>query len=348
MISDQHTQLTNGNGLIPPDIFDKRAPFELLARVASLYYLESKTQSEIAQELGLSRQKVQRLLGQAREQRIVEIHVHAIPVLHLELENKLKELFSLQDVVVAPSHPDEQYRRYSVARSVAGYLERHLVDGSVVTIGLGRNTGETTTFFQPPRQIDCTFVSAMGGSPYFGASINPNEICGRFATRSGGKSQLLYAPVYVESRRVRDMILAQDTVNQTMIVAQHASIALMGIGTPSDDAILVEAGCLSLAEVQRLRDIGAVGEILGHYYDEQGQSVNSDLDGRLIALGMDDLRKIPLVVGIASEIEKRQAILGALRAQVLHTLIIECQLALAVLRLAGVTDLKEEGTLLGI
>ena len=51
---------------------EKRNFFEFLIRLASLYYLEGKTQAKVAQELGISRQKVQRLLQQARELGIVE------------------------------------------------------------------------------------------------------------------------------------------------------------------------------------------------------------------------------------------------------------------------------------
>lgn len=73
---------------------DRHALFDLLARVASLYYLEEWTQDKIARQLGLSRQKVQRLLHQAREQRIVEIHVHSAPVLHSDLRIRSKQLFT--------------------------------------------------------------------------------------------------------------------------------------------------------------------------------------------------------------------------------------------------------------
>jgi len=347
MARNLHDHPLSRRQLIRPDQLDHHSLFDLLSRVASLYYLEEKTQEEIGRELGLSRQKVQRLLRQAREQRIVEIHVHAVPVLHMELENKLKATFHLRDAIVAPSHPDEQRCRDSVAQAAASYLERHLSAGSVVAVGLGRNTDAVSKFIRPPQQIDCTFVSAMGGSPHLGASINPNEVCSKLAARTGGRVQLLYAPAYVESRRVRDMLLTQETISQTMVMARQANIALMGLGTPNDDSILVQAGCLSLAEARRLRDIGAVGEILGNFFDKDGRSVSSDLDGRLIGLSLNDLRQIQMVIAVASEAEKSQAMLGALRTGVIRTLVTECQNAVTVLRLAGVTDLEEEKTLLG-
>ena len=49
---------------------------EYLARVASLYYDQNKTQQEIADEIGITRSAVSRLLTDAREKGIVEIIVH--------------------------------------------------------------------------------------------------------------------------------------------------------------------------------------------------------------------------------------------------------------------------------
>ena len=65
-------------------------------------------------------------------------------------------------------------------------------------------------------------------------------------------------------------------------------------------------------------------------------------------MSLADLRNIPLVIAVASEAEKSKAILGALRTKAIKTLIIECQLAMDILRLAGVKDLKEEDSLLGL
>jgi DNA-binding transcriptional regulator LsrR (DeoR family) len=321
--------------------------FELLARVASQYYLNDRTQAEIAEEFGLSRQKVQRMIRRAREQGIVEIHVHSVPVLHIELENKLRATFGLQDAQVATSHPDEGMCRRLVARAAADYLERRMTDGSVVAVGLGRNTSQVAEFFSPSRPLNATFVSAMGGSPGFTASVNPNEVCAKFAARSGGVAQALYAPAFVEDASLRDSLLSQQAVSQTLSLARQATRAIIGIGTPADDSILVHAGCLSREQVRMLRSAGAVGEIIGNYCDVQGRPIDSTERDRLIGLTLDDLRSIPLVIAVAAEQGKAAAILGALRSGAVHVLITECRNAFEVLRLAGVTDLEEEASLLG-
>ncbi len=237
-------------------------------------------------------------------------------------------------------------RRF-VARAAADYLERHLSDGSVVAVGLGRNTSAVAGLFNPPRPLKVTFVSAMGGSPRFTASINPNEVCSTFAAQSGGSAQALYAPAFVEDASLQDSLLSQQAVAQTLNLARRSTRAVVGLGTPADDSILVHAGCLSKAQARALRSAGAVGEIIGNYYDIQGRPIHSTEQDRLVGLTLEELQHIPLVVAVAAEPGKAAAILGALRSGAVRVLVTECRNALEVLQLGGVTDLEEEPSLLG-
>ncbi|UCD79358.1 MAG: sugar-binding transcriptional regulator [Desulfobacterales bacterium] len=312
---------------------EDRSFLEFLARMASLYYLEGKTQVEVARALGISRQKVQRLLSQARELGIVEINIKTSTAVSLDFEKKLKSRFNLSDALVAASYPDEEERRRSVTRAAAGYLERHLSDGMVVTVGMGRNTGGIPDFYHPSSRINCTFVSAMGSSPHVGESINPNDICQKLAANSGGRAIHLHAPAYVESKRVRDILYAQEAVGPILTKARKADIAIVGIGTPSDDATLVRMDCISLPEAKKLAHSGAVGDMLGTYFDLEGRLINPETHGHLVGLTLDDLRHIRTVIAVVSEKGKSKAILGALHTGVIHVLITDSDNAMEVMRM---------------
>lgn len=309
--------------------------FRLLSRVATLYYLEERTQREVADELNLSRQKVQRMLKQARELGIVEIHVHSIPMLHREQEEQLKTIFGLDDVIVAPSQPTQSRTRHSVAMAAADYLERNLSHSFTVAIGFGRNTSEVANALRSNREVFCTFVSAMGGSPQFAESINPNNTCNLLASRVRGTSRALYAPAYVENKRARDMLIKEPSVRESLELAKKADVALVGIGTPGNDSILVQANIISAKEAKQLRAANAVGEVLGNFFDEEGREVGSELSDRRIALTLEDLRNIPRVIAVASEKAKTRAIYGALRSGVLNALIVDCDNAVEILRLSN-------------
>jgi DNA-binding transcriptional regulator LsrR (DeoR family) len=315
----------------------------LLSRICSRYYFEDRTQAEIAAEFGLSRPKVQRMIREARRQGIVEIQVHPAPAVRVELECQLKAVFGLESALVIDSHPDETSCRRLVARSVAEYLESRLDGGSVVAVGLGRNTSAVAAAFAPRRPLACTFVSAMGGSPALGVGINPNEVCSTFAARSGSSQDTLYAPAFVEELALREPLLRLPAVAATLDVARRAASAITGIGAVADTSILVQANCIDDREVRDLRHRGAVGEILGNFFDIHGQPVQSHLDSQLIGLTLADLQRIPLVVAVVSESNKLKAIAGALRTGTVNVLATTSHNALGLLRLAGTAGLRVKG-----
>lgn len=307
---------------------------ELLARIAHRWYLDGRTQDEIARESGLSRPKVQRLLERARSTGVVEIHVEPPVGIALDLEGDLLRTFALTDAVVSSHRSDAETQRAGVARSAARYLERRLHDGSVVAVSHGRDIGEVPRFFRPAARIDCAFASAMGGSPRVDAPTNPNEICRALAERCGGRAESLFAPAYVESVEVRDRLLRQEAVAHALAAAAGADLALVGIGGTDDECTMVRSGSLSLGEIAELRAQGAVGDVIGNYVDVDGRVIPAPHDSRLVGLSIDDLRRIDTVVAVASGAEKPRAILGALRAGVIDVLIVDEANAREVLALA--------------
>jgi DNA-binding transcriptional regulator LsrR (DeoR family) len=104
---------------------------------------------------------------------------------------------------------------------------------------------------------------------------------------------------------------------------------------------MVRSGCLSLDEIARLREAGAVGDVLGNYVDARGTLIVAPHSQRLIALSIEDLLRIDTVVAVVSEAEKPLAILGVLRSGVIDVLIVDEGNARAVLELGRATPLDD-------
>jgi DNA-binding transcriptional regulator LsrR (DeoR family) len=296
--------------------------------------VDGRTQAQIAEEFGLSRPKVQRLLDRARATGVVDIHIDVPLGLDLNLETRLATTFGLTEALVSPGRRDPEAQREAVARSAARFLERRLHGDAVIAVSHGRDTGAVPRFFRPAAPIDCVFASAMGGSPRVDTPTNPNEICQALAEKSGGRGVSLYAPAYVESPEVRDGLMAQEAVAHALDLAARADVALVGIGGTDDGCTMVRSGCLSVDEIGRLRAQGAVGDVLGNYVDAAGTLIAAPHSRRLIALSVDDLRRIPTVIAVVSGAEKSMAILGVLRAGIIDVLIVDAPNARAVLDLA--------------
>jgi len=308
---------------------------ELMTRVASQYYLEGMTQEAVARSLRLSRPKVGRLLDRARMTGIVEITVNVHPAIGLQVEAAFVSEFGLEHALLVNDQTDETAQRASVARAAAVFLKRQLNDGDVVALGMGRNVGAVPDFIGAPQPRAAAFVSAIGGSPLVDSGVNPNEICRRLAEAFRGTAEMLYAPAYAETPDVRDAFIHHDAVRDGLERARMANIALIGIGSARDDSAVVKMGCFSVAEMRRLRDRGAVGDILGSFFDADGHAVVDGIGDRVVAIGRADLEAINCVVAICSERDKGDAILGALRSGMVNVLVTNLSTARTVLELSG-------------
>ena len=306
-----------------------------MTRVASRYYLEGMTQEAVARSLRLSRPKVGRLLDRARATGIVEISVNVHPDISLQLEAELVSRFGLDHVVLVNDQTDEARQRASVARAAADFLRRQLNDTDVVAVGMGRNVGAVPNSINAPPSRGATFVSAMGGSPLVDAGVNPNEVCRRLAAAFTGNAEVLYAPAYAETPMVRDAFVNHEDVRDVLEHARAASIALVGIGNARDDSAVVRMGCFTATKMRELRGRGAVGDILGSFFDVDGRAVVDGIGDRVVAITREDLEQIPCVVAICSERDKAKAILGALRSSVVNVLVANIATVRTVLELSA-------------
>ena len=120
-------------------------------------------------------------------------------------------------------------------------------------------------------------------------------------------------------------------VQATLAVARRASLCMVSVGRVDHRATVVQAGILDAATIDQMRALGAVGDISGRYFDVRGNRILGDVDDRIMTLPWEDFRSIENVVAVVCGLEKKNAILGALRTELFKRLIIDDQTALAVL-----------------
>jgi deoxyribonucleoside regulator len=88
---------------------------------------------------------------------------------------------------------------------------------------------------------------------------------------------------------------------------------------------------LDASTIDQMRALGAVGDISGRYFDVHGNRILGDVDDRIMTLPWEDFQSIKNVIAVVCGLEKKYAILGALRTGLFKRLIIDDQTALAVL-----------------
>lgn len=315
-----------------------------LTQLAKLYYIDGLTQEDLARKFSISRIKVGRLLKRAVEEGIVEIRVRHHPGATQALEQALIQRFGIERAIISLDDKDLDSQRDLLAGLVASHLDRILIDGSLVAVGMGRNVSAVSHHAVSTTQRRCSFVCAIGGSYRGGEAMNADHICRRLALRFGGDSETLYAPAVINEEDLRQQLLANDTVRQSLSKAQRADIALVGVGDILEDSNMVRMGWFTSAEITAVRELGAVGDIMGYdFVDIYGRPASTPLQGRVIGLTLDDLRRIPNVIAIASEPTKVSGILGALRTGAVNTLATTQAIAQTVLSLAQATEQTPRG-----
>lgn len=289
--------------------------YELLTEIAVAYYCDEITQEEIANKFGLSRIKVGRLLKRAKEEGIVEINVRYHPVFSTQLEKQLKERFPVSRALIALDYHDEEEQRRQVASLVSAYLNNVLKDNVVVAVGQGRNVASVAESSGVIQGRDCRFICGIGGTHRPGDVINADHISRLLAKKFGGSSESLYAPAYVENIQLKELLLQNGTIKETLDRARKSDIALVGIGDMNEESYMVKLGWFTPHEINDASlNQGVIGDIAGYdFFNARGEHVNTVMDNRVIGLSVEELRQIPCVIAIASENTKAMAIMGALR-----------------------------------
>jgi len=90
-------------------------------------------------------------------------------------------------------------------------------------------------------------------------------------------------------------------------------------------------GSFSTSDMARMRGEGAVGDILGYFFDLHGAPIADSVGNRVVGLSADDLRAIPRVIAVTSEPDKVRAVLGALRTGIVDVLVTSLRTARQVL-----------------
>ena len=143
------------------------------------------------------------------------------------------------------------------------------------------------------------------------------------------------APMCASSPALAAALREEPTIQQVLKHACEAEQAVVGVGTPTLDATIAQLGYISPEDVAMLDEHNVVGDILGQFFDADGNVVTLPLHDRRIGVELADLKGIPKVVGVAGGVHKARAVLGALRGGFLDVLVTNELAAISLLALEG-------------
>lgn len=293
--------------------------------MARRYYLEDRSKTEIAEEFGVSRFRVSRILDRARATGLVRIEISLPSAIDADLSVQLRRTFGLHYaiVVTTPSEPAELLRT-NLGQVAASLLAEVVVEGDVLGIGWGRSlTAMTAALESLPRCTIVQLTGAIGSADVLESSI---EMVRRVAAASGGPAYPIYAPLVVDTPETAGAIRRQPQVAEAFRLFDRLTKAVVAIGSwdPPDSQL---RNGVDEFEREAMRSLGVRAEICSTLVADDGHAVPAELTDRQIAISGNQLRNIPEVIAVAGGRAKAEAIRAVLKGGYITSLVTDASVA---------------------
>lgn len=311
---------------------------DLLYRVAYDYYVNKKLQREIAKELNVSRVQVSKYLSKAEEFGIVRIEVVRPQVDSTSLQDlrkRFKETFALKDVLISPSFGNLKSLQDTLHSMAEEYIFSSFNE-TPMTVGLGWGStiysfvaSEFSESRRSWRILPLTGGSTLISSKYF----NINHIAHTFAEKLGAAAQLVYLPLMVDPSKEEFMRESSD-YKHISDMWSNLDLIICSVGYSIPRSPLFRQGLIGEEYIEKLKREQVVGDILTHYFDEQGEMVDLGVEKSMINISVEQIASAKMKLIIAYGKDKIKSILGGMRSGLIDVLVTDAETAESVLRLS--------------
>lgn len=311
------------------DYLANAEPEHIRARVAYLYFVAGQTQQEIANNLGITRLRVNNIVGQCRIDGTVSVDVR-LPIAEcVVLEERLKQRFGLVSATVVPAIADVGVQQRMIGEAAGALLDRLIDNGMGLGVGWGRTLSWAAKRLTRRRHSQSWVVTLMGGLTR-GSGTNTFEVSTHFAQALGAECHYLTAPLYCPSVASRDMLLTDQGLADVMWRARNVNIAFVSSGDLSTRSQLAVTPTVK-ENLPGLLAAGAIGDLLGSFLTTEGKLADHPLNERAMALNIAELARIKTSILVSGGLYKYDVVRAALISARVNGIVTDEALARAIL-----------------
>lgn len=285
----------------------------LMAKIAWYYYCEGLTQQQISDRLGISRMRVIKFLEKAKKTGIIQFKIRAADSRKITSEKQLMTLYGLSDCFIVPSPSNIEDTNENVAMAASMYIAARLTDKTFINIGYGDTLCRILNHLALDTEHPLSCVSLTGGVSYYLSTAHPNP--------RNTKLYLIPTPLLASSKTMADAMRNEASVREIQQMIPLASMTVIGIGGLTENATVIKSGALTKNDFLLSSMNGAVGDILCHFINSQGEAANFNIEDRLISTSLDTLKQLKRVIGVAAGLNKVEPIRAALHGKYINILI---------------------------
>lgn len=223
-----------------------------------------------------------------------------------DLEQQLKKRLHISRVIVVPGDCDESVlTKKALGQAGARLLRQAAEKESVVAVTGGSTIAEVAQMLIPSASMKgMLFVPARGG---LGEDVEhqANTLASQLAKKTGGQYRLLHVPDQL-SEEAYQSIIHDPNIQELLKVIRSARIVLHGIG---DAMTMAERRQTEESTIAHLRQMGAVAEAFGYYFNRSGDIV---FKMQTVGLRLEDIESAETVIAVAGGKSKADAIVAVI------------------------------------
>jgi DNA-binding transcriptional regulator LsrR (DeoR family) len=305
------------------------ATLVLSALIARRYYLDGRSKVDIAEEFGLSRFKVARLIDVARSSGLVRIEIGRKGMIDVDLSARFQDRFGLRHAIVVDTPDDDPAAlRQHLGRTAAELLGE--VTGPDDVLGLAWSRSVSAMSRALPRLPTVPVVQLTGALSIPDGDHSSVDVVRDAARVAGGPAFVFYAPFTVPDAATATALRRQPDVARAFDQLPRVTRAVAGVGlwAPGQSTLFDTAG---EADRDELRRLGVCAEVSGVFLSAAGEPVQTPLSERMIGVDAAQMGAIAEVIVIAYGAAKAPAARAALLSGLVGGLVTHTALAHALL-----------------
>lgn len=302
----------------------------LRLRAAWLYHAFGMTQNEVAEQLGIGRSTVIRLLEEARQRGEVTFSIAEGVSELIELSLKLERALGLDEAIVVPAPAQGDRTSAAIGLALGKFLSETITDGMTIGVGWGRTLSAALTSLNPPRRSGVRVMSLMGGAVE-AQFANPFEFSWRLATALQAECFLFPAPLVVDSAETKRRLMEDCGINRLTALAASLDMAVVSAGDISEQSGSLVRNLIATRDAEELVKRGCVADIMCNFLDAEGRLLDHPLNACTMSVGLDALKAARHIVLASGGKHRATAIMAVIRAIGCHTLVTDEHAARAML-----------------
>lgn len=220
-----------------------------------------------------------------------------------DVQKKVRDILGAKEVYIVPGDADKNPIVLKEIGKIASNIIINLLnDVKIVALTGGTTVKEVVDSFPRVNYKDILVVPARGG---IGQEVEKqaNTLAANLAIKIGGKYKLLHFPDNVD-KDMYDIVIKKKEILDIINDINNAQLLVYGIGSAIE---MARRRNFDEMLINKLKKVGAIGEIFGYYFDKNKNIVFSTTT---IGIRYESLNNIKYLIGVAGGKHKAEAMLS--------------------------------------